>query len=493
MRIPFPTQIPIKYLTLFAIALAAMQLVEGTSVYFSAFLFIMMAGAAFNVAGGFSHVSGSYIFFFSTLTAIVGWLTKIVVGEAADTNLLVPNQTVSVYVGTMFSMLIAIILSKRLTPKDPLLKNFLTDDNAKASATGCAAVGFGILLAGYVLPHGSGDFINAVQQVNPWPLLGVVIAVQYEIRRSGGTRSLNTIGFLSGACFFVFNGLLGFSKAGLFEPILGYLAAAASMGYKFSLKQVAIGAIGLYFMVTYMVPYSQYGRQFKSAESASLATFYSIVETSVTQLSDLQGVREHYLEAAQDISKADSINSYFDTSHGLFDRLEMFSPDDKLIDATDQGRSEYGLYPLWFAVINTIPHFIWKDKPSYMFGNLYMHEIIFYQGDDYTTGISFSPAGQAYHMAGWYGVFLAAPLVFFAFFLFFDSFCGDLRLSPWGLVMAAECGHMAPEGMLDSPLASIPHLGLSVVLAAYFCAYIMPIIGSLIAGPQKKNLAVGPG
>jgi hypothetical protein len=493
MRIPFPTRIPIKYLTLFAVVVAALQLAERTTVHFTlfAFLFIMMAGVAFNVAGGLSQVSGNYIFFFSTLTAIIGWIVKIVVGEAADSNLLVPELTVEVYAGTMFSMLVAVILSKRVTPKEPWLKNFLTDDNARASAIGCTVVGIFLLVANYVIPRAAGDLLSAAEQVNPWPLIAMIIAIQYEIRRSGGTRSLNAIAVMAGASLFIFSGILGFSKSGLFTPLLAYVVAAASLGFRFSLKQVVIGFLGLYFMLHFMVPYSQYGRTFKSSRDASWALLRENAEAAVTQLSDLGSLRRNYDESVTGDRSEGALGSYFNSDQGLFDRLHMIGPDDKLIDATEEGRNQYGLYPIWYAVINIVPHFIWKDKPDYAFGNLYLHEIMFYQGDDYTTGISFSPAGQAYHMAKWYSVFFVAPIIFFVTFVFFDSLCGDLRLSPWGLVAAAVFSHIAPEGMLILPISEIAHTGLNITLAAYFCAYVLPILGGLIIGPQKKRLVEG--
>jgi len=277
----------------------------------------------------------------------------------------------------------------------------------------------------------------------------------------------------------------------MFEPIVCYLAAAAAQGYKFSIRQVAAGVLGCYFLLHFMVPYSQYGRNVRLNTAPSFAQFSGNISSAIAQLSDLEGTRESYLATAEvALLKTDAgYGHYFNQDQGLFERLHMLGPDDALIDATDQGRSQYGLAPLWYAVEDIVPHFLWRDKPNAAYGNLYSHEILYYAGEDFTTGISFSPGGEAYHAAKWYGVFLVAPLVFFATFLVFDTLCGDLRRTPWGLLAVAVFAQIAPEGMLTGSIGTIWKFGLAIVAAAYFCEHVMPILGGLLVGPQKRRIA----
>jgi hypothetical protein len=490
MRIPFPDRISLAYVAVFASLVCVVEQIEGTGSFFSicVFLFIFLAGVAFNIAGGFSRVSGAYVFFFATLGSIVGWVMKDILGERADSNLQSPNLTAAVYLGTMVSLTVAVFLSKKITTKRALLARFLTDDNVRTSVVGCTVVGFAVSLLLVILPHAPGSVLSFLSQLNNWAPLAVIIGVTYEVRRSGGTRSLTpTILVAMGTTFF-FTGLVGFSKEGLFTPFLCYLVAASSVGYRFSRKQIGVGLAVTYFMLHFMVPYSQYGRQYRTESEDRQAGFAETLGHVEDLLSNLSATRSLYRAQTAEREESGQEGGYFNQSQGLFDRLHMFGPDDSLVTATAEGKNLYGLYPLWYSVYNAVPHFLWPNKPVYMFGNLYAHEIGGIAEDNFGTGISFSPAGQAFHMAQWIGVLLVAPPVFIACFAFFDSLCGDVRSSPWGLLAVALFAHVAPEDGLEGCITSIWHFGIPLIAAALICAYVMPILGAIIIGPQKRHV-----
>ena len=71
-----------------------------------------------------------------------------------------------------------------------------------------------------------------------------------------------------------------------------------------------------------------------------------------------------------------------------------------------------------------------------------------------STGISFSPTGDAYRQAGFQGVFLILPPVVLLLFIVMDSLSGDVRRSPWGLLFAVSCAHSSSEGMIGGPSLS---------------------------------------
>src|ERR1035437_6035561 len=97
------------------------------------------------------------------------------------------------------------------------------------------------------------------------------------------------------------------------------------------------------------------------------------------------------------------MNSEADTTPGV-----SFSP---TIHATDQGKV-IGMFPVTAPLLNAVPHFLWPNKPNYNLGNLYAHEIGgMTSEEDTTTGVSFSPTSEAYHMKKWLGVLVVAPLV----------------------------------------------------------------------------------
>ncbi len=54
-----------------------------------------------------------------------------------------------------------------------------------------------------------------------------------------------------------------------------------------------------------------------------------------------------------------------------------------------------------------MPHFLLHNKPNIGFGNIYSHELGgMIAEDDSTTGISFSPSGEGFHIARWTGVLI---------------------------------------------------------------------------------------
>lgn len=493
MRIPFPIRIPLSYSCAFAVVLCVAQVLEGTPLTFSllSFAFIAIATLAFNVAGGFSRPSGSYIFFYAVLAVIVGLTYKAILGEAANSNLAAPRTTMLVYVAGISGMLCAAALKRAILPASGLLDNLTKRVDMDAASIGCVIVGFAIYAAGVLTVAGaytaeeryannSGTVLSALNQVNHFVPLGLILGVTYTIKRSGGRRFLNTTVTLAAILSMILSGLIATSKQGLFEPILCIIAAAATLRYRFSAGQVATFLLGMAFTFYYLVPYIQAGKGVVGAP-----TFAETAQNAYTMLTDLEGARQRTAEAGQEaIELGDYSIHYYNTAQGIFDRLQMISVDDALIDITQHGHV-FGLTPLLFDVYNLVPHFIWSDKPLIAIGNLYSHEIGLAhdstQGeDDTTTGISFSPTADAFHMARWSGLLLLAPGLWFCCFFVMDFVCGDTRQSPWGLLMFAMCAHIAPEGMMWGPFYLMTFGPMVVIFVTLLSVYVLPVIGSVL-------------
>ena len=457
--------------------LCIVQLLQGTNPTFSlgCFAYILVATIAFNVAGGFTRASGAFIFFNSVLGVILGLCVKVYLGEAADSNLFTPLLTIGVYLFGMCMMLVAVYLSKKLRPKRALMGRMITDSNMQAATVGCLVGGILMIFAGYVIPGGNGSLLSALNQLNRFFPLAIILGVIHTIRRSGGTRSVNLPVFLAAALMFTV-GLLGYSKEGMLGPFAAYLLAAASQRYRISLNQILLGTLAIVFVFQYLVPYAQYGRIYRE-ESGAVN-----VQASLDLLSNLGYVREQYLETSAGAYE-ERILGYYNTPQGFFDRLQMISIDDALIHQTEQF-GVFGLTPMVHAVENLIPHFLWKDKPQILSGNVFAHEVGILAEADESTGVSFSSTASAFHLAGWNGVFLLAPANWFFLFLIFDSLCGDVRKVPWGLLVIVLFAHAAPEGDITTILYMCSYTVYAIVFAAIMGAYIMPVIGTLFIGPQ---------
>jgi len=461
----------------FAGILCTVQLLEGTAGIFAlcSLFFIIISVLAFNFAGGFTRTSGSYVFFFSTLTLIVGLCWKAILGEPADSNLIDPTLAITVYLGTICSIFVAVIIGRRLTTKRALLGDLVTEANMQRATIGCMITGVLIFIASAVSTGGNGSILSAIAQINQFFPLAIILGTIHAIRRSGGTRSVNLPVLLSGL-FLGGTGIFGFSKQGMITPFVAWLMAAASLRYKVSKTQICAGVVVTFVIVHYMVPYAQYGRSYH--EESSAANF----DVVISLLSNLGEVREEYMTTSKEVA-IDAKYSYYDTPQGFFDRLQMIGMDNAIMSYKEQNGFD-GFYPIFIDIENLVPHFIWKEKPQFNIGNDFAHQIGLLGDEDHTTGVSFSAAGVAYAYLGWTGVLLLAPILWIFLFALFDSLCGDVRESPWGLLVAVFFAHIAPEGGLDSIIYMYVYTSFGIVFAAVVGAYVMPVFGTLLIGPE---------
>ena len=485
MRLPFPEHVPLVPVFYFAAILCAIQQLQGTDSTFTllSFFYIVTAATAFNVAGGFTRTTGAFVFFNSVLGVILGLCVKAYIGEPADSNLRSPVLTMAIYSAGMFMMLIVVYLSKKVATKHALLGKMVTDANMQTATIGSLVSGLLIFAAIYTLPSGNGSALSALNQLNRFLPLAVFLGVLNAIRRSGGTRSTSFPVLLATAFMFA-AGLLAYSKESMFTPFVCWLLAAASQRFNMTRSQLVGAAFVTFLIFYYLVPYSQYGRGFKEEDGAFN------IQTSFSLLTNLGEVRRDYFETAGD-SNDDRIQGYFDHPEGFFDRLQMISIDDAIIDHTSLFGT-IGGYPIVQSFENVVPHFIWPDKPPLATGNMYAHEIGLLAEEDTSTGVSFSSTAVAYHLMGWFGVFLIAPALWFLLFTVFDSLCGDTRKSPWGLLVLVLYTHAGPEGDINSIVYMTFFSAFSVIFAAVLGAYLMPVIGTFLIGPEGIMLRTAP-
>jgi hypothetical protein len=483
MRLPFPERLPLRYVILFATILVSAQQLQGTDLVFSvyAYLFVIVAALAFNTTGGFTRPSGGYVFFYS-LGVVVGLTGKAIVGEAADSNLESPNLTMQVFLGGITAMWVAVYIARKLRTREALLQNIVKPKDMRNATLGCAFTGITIAVLITFIPHGSGSVLSALNQVNQFLPMAIILGTTHQIRRSGGTSALSIFILLAAILMFGYSGVMSFSKSGMFTPLLCWVITAASMRFRMRLHYIVVLAFLFFILVYYFVPFSQYGRDAEGTGINAEGNF----KVSVRLLQDLGKVREEYLEQRAE-ADLNGTGSYYNESQGLLDRLQILKPDDGLIAVTEE-RGTYGLAPIWWNFTNLIPHVFYPNKPQFLMGNIYAHEAGGILGDDdVSTGISFTPSGEAYHLAKWEGIFVVAPILWIMLFTLFDSLCGDVRKSPWGLLIIAVFSHAAPEGMLGGVIYMMGYVTVGLLFAALAAAYIMPIIGTLLIGPEQAN------
>jgi len=163
----------------------------------------------------------------------------------------------------------------------------------------------------------------------------------------------------------------------------------------------------------------------------------------------------------------------------------MMPIDDALIAATDHGHSET-LYVFATYFMNAVPHFLWPDKPELGWGNRFAHEIGLLAPKDHTTGISFSPFGDAYHDGQWFGVLFVSPFIFLLMFFVVDSVTGPANQTVWALFYILYFSHFAPEGAMSAPVYACSTITIGVILGGWVIARIAPLLGQLVMPPKPR-------
>lgn len=499
MRLPFPTRIPLDKTLVFAAAVFVTQLIQHTDPIFAGlfFIFIMVSVFTFNTAGGLSRASGAYVFWFALLTCIVGGLWKIVLNEPGDSNLASPTFTLATYVVSMMCIFAALQISHKFTRKTRGLSAVMHADriNLGHAALGCFIANQSVAWANEYLPHGNGSLVNIINQENFFLPVCILLGTIHTIRTTGGRRSVSLLTFAAMALIFVFGGLIGYSKQGMFTPIVCWGVAASSQRYRLRVWQMILLAAFAAYSVEILTPLSQVGRALISEN----ATAWDRLMLSVDLLSHPKALRAEYLNAVGTPNEggqgAAYAAGYFDTPQGLMDRLNMIRADDRLVTYTLQGHT-VGKTRVVYYFLNWFPHFILPNKEAFFppgivnAGNYYAHQIGgLLSPDDYYTGISFSPSAEAFHMDEWEGIVVVGGFVWMVLFIVVDLVCGDLRNSPIGLLAMVSFAHFAPESLIGNLVWYIFFGDVGIVMAILFCAYFAPIIGQLLSGPQEPRIA----
>ena len=498
MRLPFPTSISVQKTFVFAAAVFITQLVQHTNLTFAAlfFAYIMASVIAFNVAGGFSRASGAYVFWFALLTCIVGGLWKIVLGEPGDSNLVSPNVTLATYVVSMATIFCGLQISRRLTHNSQGLSAILRVDriNFGHAALGCLIANQLVDWSNYILPHGNGSLANILLQIQVFLPLCILLSTIHAIRTSGGRRSVSVLTVIASGMIFVYGGLISYSKQGMFTPIVCWGAAAASQRYRLRFWQLILLAGFAVYSVMFLAPLSQVARGIIPDD----ADQYQRLMLSVDLLSHPHRLRTEYLGNSTPDESGRTPGyalGYFDTPQGLLDRMNIIRADDRLVTYTLQGHT-VGKTRVVYYFLDWIPHFILPNKealfPSGIIntGNFYAHEVGgLLSPEDFSTGISFSPSGEAFHMDEWKGIIVVGGLVWTLLFISVDLICGDLRYSPIGLLAMVAFAHVAPESLIGNLVYFIFFGEVGIVVAIVFCTYFAPIIGLLLSGRQDPLIA----
>ena len=473
--LPFPKRIPYQVTMMIGGLLVAVLLAEGNSplLGLTVLAWMMLTNVAFNAVGGFHSAAGSYIFFVTMFTGLLGVFVKAATNEPVLANVANADQTLLIYMLGTCGTLVAAVASQRLKPKKAFLAGRLTQANTSQVVLGCLVVGIGLPYVLYTVAPGLASIAHQLDITLP---LAILIGVYMRVKATGGRSSFTWPTTIAWA-FSTWVGLLSYSKEAMFSPSLAWIVAAAAARLRLSLLQILIMAPLGVFAVLVLVPYSQYGRNFRAETAADPSVAYRMLEHPL----DLRDKVNADAESRVDLYH------WFNKPRGVLDRLTLIPIDSALIRRTDL-TGPIGLQNTSNYIENIAPHFILPNKPEIRAGNDYAHEIGMLAAEDHTTGISFSPYADAYHQAGWVGVLFVMPAIQFVLFWMMTAVMGSTDEAPWALFFVMAFAHIGAEGMLQFPVYVLS-TGMEAIIATSFAMiYITPLIGSLLLGPGKRQV-----
>jgi hypothetical protein len=492
VRLTLPTRIPLSKTFVFASVFFCVQQIEHTNIFFSLlyYAFLILSVVTFNLAEGFTRLTGAYTFWYSTLIAIVGVTWKAVVGEPANSNLFSPLLDMSLYTTSMVMLLMVTLVNRKMDFRSMGFGGGFSKSelNYTSAGLGCLVVFLVIIYANVMFGQAPGSIVSALVQVNVFGQLGLILATIGAVRDSGGRRSTSTISIV-GFTYFAYLGVASFSKQAMIGPMVCWLVGALYSRLKLRFVHVVAMILMVVTAFGFVSPLSA-SRDLSEnldypgriALAANLLVHYSVLHAHVKQLEEQEALG--------------GVNNYYDKPQGsLIERLSMIPPDDELFTYTAQGHYE-GLAPVFEYFGNLVPHVFNPNKKMQFSGNYYAHEMgAGLSEEDYSTGISYSPVAEAYHCLGWGGILWLLPVIWLILFSTVDFVVGDMTKYPWGLMVVVWFAHAAPETLLGGMVYFIGYGNFGMLVAIVVVTRIAPIIGALFSGrvpsppPRRLNSA----
>lgn len=479
MRLSLPTRISLPKAFIFLSVFFCVQQFEHTNLFFSLlyFAFAILSVIGFNLAEGFSRLTGAYIFWYSTLIVIAGVTWKAVVGEAADSNLYNPVLDMALYTASMAMLVLVTLLNKKMDFRSLGIGGGFSSSelNYTAAGLGCLIVWFGILYSDMLFGQAPGGIVSALIQVNVFGPLGIILATIGAIKDSGGRRATNAISIVA-FIYFAYLGLTSFSKQQMITPMVCWVIGVvyARLRVRFIHIVAAILMAATSFLLVSPLSASR-----DLAEGLDGTARLELIGYLVTHRS----VMMEHVKGLDEVAETSGVGEWYNEPQGsLIERLSMIPPDDALFSYSSRGNYE-GIAPVEEYFSNLAPHFISPNKKITFSGNYYAHEMGYgLAADDVTTGISFSPVAEAYHCEGWGGIFWLLPLIWIMLFSSVDFIVGDMSKYPWGLMVVVWFAHAAPEQLLGGMVYFIGYGNFGMMLAIILVTRIAPILGALFTG-----------
>jgi hypothetical protein len=413
---------------------------------------------------------------------LIGIALKTMLLDPSDKNLLSAESTAAVMAIGFLGLLIGTWIERHLPmPRRPLISGISGSRMYLALTIVFLVCGYGGYLVG-LSPDLAGEGIQTggvfgiARSLGDLKSFAIVPALFFAWSRRSPrfmTHPLVVGVLIMG----VVSGVFTSSKQGAMESLVFY-ALVGMLRYGIRDKRIwAVTAVGLFYYVAIVYPYSQYVRA-NGGREGNLSERIEVMKEVFWSVATISDFRNGVLARTEDTNA-----SYLgDEALKPFGRLAMVGEADKLVAATVQQQSWTGWYTIIWGLKLATPSFIYPDKPIFGTGN-YLAQLTGEIGSqDRTTQVGYGVMANLFNAFSYLGVFLGTIVFFGCFYYVLQLFFTNphWNKSPtectlWFCFIVAAFQHTLVEESVAGLIASVNLLVVVWAMctaAKFICPYL---------------------
>ena len=436
-------RLPWTFLALFFLFI--LSSLAGTGLVYSTLLivFIVLTLLAIRTLGGMASLFGFTVLYFAFHHVFTAEITKFIVWQPLDSNLLQPNPTMGAYVLCMFGILVAAHLFKHSAyfKRKPLLTPVTSPRELMLITIVAIALDASRIL---IIALGGNSSVQGgthetlgmmvLKSLDVLNVFTVVVATAYVVTSSAGKRMLSLMNGIPLAFTFA-NGLVTSYRGAMGLPVVEMLLAAFFFGYRFKRRDYILILVMLVLFEGVLFPFSYYTRGAIRFEPS----VEKKAEITMKLFVDFMQNREKYTEIG--MSAAEKANRrqhrwkerlyYFGDAKvpDFVDRFSTMILTDEIVNATiNKGTVGLKFFPK--GLLLGLPRLLAPDKPVSPVwpGNQLAHRVTsprIVGKKDFVTGISCGFVADAFSCFSYAGVFLFSLVIFLTCFVLYSVVMGS--------------------------------------------------------------------
>jgi hypothetical protein len=451
-RPPITSYLPPVLIVWASLLFLAAQIVCGTEPTFAmaATATFVLAGMTYNTLGGINTPNGvcysllafGYVFFPFTF--------KLVLGQATDSHLRSPYETIGVLILGLLGTFLAASLSRSIGPRSGHF-NFADPSTFRQTANRLSLVGIGLLAISFSFPAVASMpiFETIFSVTQDFLVFAFVCETAHLITSSKGRRG---IGWRNSLMFAVLwaQAFLALSRQGIFTPLVLFCLVARSFGYRPVRREIgAIAAVGLSALA--VLPFTALGHTFLLEQYGRYGgSQFEMLEGFIEDISFNRDNLFQMIDAVQQV-RNEREPTYFGKPLNVPDRFSRMGEVDAIVDDSTR-HGPRGIEYL-FDGVTILPKSISGIAVADGAQNYLARRAGILSPYDLGTGISFGIYADTYANVSWLFLLPLIVLMHGTMFIVSDMLVSTCRRNLASIILIGSLFH----GFSESNASYIPY------------------------------------